>query len=175
MRALSSNVSISWRHPENPQFVPATRFHTKPIVQSDVTGSVGSCERHSAWKALPFARRCCITGFRQIWFFYFGQRAKCMSNASPSSPSVPKSPVSAAGSGNASKSTFARDAAVFLVRLYQMLIAPFLPPNTCRFSPTCSQYAIDALKKYGVLSGSWRALKRIGRCHPFHPGGYDPA
>jgi hypothetical protein len=56
-----------------------------------------------------------------------------------------------------------------------MLIAPILPPNSCRFYPTCSHYAIDALRKYGVLKGSWRALKRIGRCHPFHPGGYDPA
>jgi len=84
-------------------------------------------------------------------------------------------PVSATESGSASSNALVRDAAVFVVRLYQMLIAPLLPPNTCRFSPTCSQYAIDALQKYGVLSGSWRALKRIARCHPFHPGGYDPA
>ena len=76
---------------------------------------------------------------------------------------------------NGSNSTIARNIVVGFVRVYQILISPFLPPNTCRFTPTCSQYAIDAVSKYGVLSGSWRALKRIGRCHPFHPGGYDPA
>lgn len=64
---------------------------------------------------------------------------------------------------------------IILLRAYQMLIAPLLPPNTCRFSPSCSQYAIDAVAKYGALVGLWRALKRIGRCHPFHPGGFDPA
>jgi putative membrane protein insertion efficiency factor len=64
---------------------------------------------------------------------------------------------------------------VLVVRTYQIVLAPLLPPNTCRFSPTCSQYAIDAVQKYGVLEGCWKAVKRIGRCHPFHPGGYDPA
>ena len=64
---------------------------------------------------------------------------------------------------------------VLVVRTYQIVLAPLLPPNTCRFSPTCSQYAIDAVQKYGVLQGCWKAVKRIGRCHPFHPGGYDPA
>ena len=64
---------------------------------------------------------------------------------------------------------------VLVVRAYQMVLAPLLPPNTCLFSPTCSQYAIDAVQKYGVLEGCWKAVKRIGRCHPFHPGGYDPA
>jgi hypothetical protein len=64
---------------------------------------------------------------------------------------------------------------VLVVRAYQIMIAPLLPPNTCRFSPTCSQYAIDAVQRYGVLPGCWKAVKRIGRCHPFHPGGYDPA
>jgi putative membrane protein insertion efficiency factor len=68
-----------------------------------------------------------------------------------------------------------RSLLVLLIRGYQLLISPILPPNTCRFTPTCSQYAIDAVSKYGVISGSWRAVKRIGRCHPFHPGGYDPA
>jgi putative membrane protein insertion efficiency factor len=68
-----------------------------------------------------------------------------------------------------------RQFVVLVVRAYQMVIAPLLPPNTCRFSPTCSQYAIDAVQKYGVLEGCWKAVKRIGRCHPFHPGGYDPA
>jgi len=64
---------------------------------------------------------------------------------------------------------------VLLIRGYQLFVSPILPPNTCRFTPTRSQYAIDALKKYGAARGSWRAIKRIGRCHPFHPGGYDPA
>jgi putative membrane protein insertion efficiency factor len=64
---------------------------------------------------------------------------------------------------------------LLLLRGYQLVIAPLLPPNTCRFTPTCSHYAMDAIQKYGVLSGSWRAVKRIGRCHPLHPGGYDPA
>jgi putative membrane protein insertion efficiency factor len=64
---------------------------------------------------------------------------------------------------------------IILIRAYQLVISPFLPPNTCRFYPTCSQYAIDSVNKYGSLKGSWRALKRIGKCHPFHPGGYDPA
>ena len=68
-----------------------------------------------------------------------------------------------------------RQFVVLMVRAYQMVLAPLLPPNTCRFSPTCSQYAIDAVQKYGVLEGCWKAVKRIGKCHPFHPGGYDPA
>ncbi|MBX2990769.1 MAG: membrane protein insertion efficiency factor YidD [Bacteroidetes bacterium] len=63
----------------------------------------------------------------------------------------------------------------FIVRLYQFLISPLLPPNTCRFHPTCSQYAVDALAKHGALRGTTLAIKRIGKCHPFHPGGYDPA
>ncbi len=61
------------------------------------------------------------------------------------------------------------------LRLYQLVISPLLPPQTCRFYPTCSQYAIDAVRKYGVLQGLWRGVKRVARCHPFHPGGFDPA
>jgi len=64
---------------------------------------------------------------------------------------------------------------VFVVRGYQLLISPLLPPNTCRFHPTCSQYAIDALKKYGSLKGTYLSVKRVSKCHPWHPGGYDPA
>ena len=60
------------------------------------------------------------------------------------------------------------------IRLYQMLVSPFLPPNTCRFFPTCSTYAVDAIRKHGSMKGGWLALKRIARCHPYHPGGYDP-
>lgn len=66
-----------------------------------------------------------------------------------------------------------RKALIILIRSYQKLISPFLPRN-CRFYPTCSAYAIEAVTKKGALRGSWLALKRIARCHPFNPGGYDP-
>jgi putative membrane protein insertion efficiency factor len=60
-----------------------------------------------------------------------------------------------------------------LVRLYRVAISPWLGAN-CRFDPTCSSYAIEALRTYGVLKGSWLAAKRIGRCHPWGGSGYDP-
>ncbi|HSC88751.1 MAG TPA: membrane protein insertion efficiency factor YidD [Polyangiaceae bacterium] len=60
-----------------------------------------------------------------------------------------------------------------LVRIYQVLLSPLLGPS-CRFSPTCSAYAISCLSTHGPLRGSWLAVRRILRCHPFHPGGYDP-
>lgn len=59
------------------------------------------------------------------------------------------------------------------VRLYQILLSPLLG-RQCRFEPSCSNYFIQAVRKYGPLKGAWRGLCRIGRCHPFHPGGYDP-
>lgn len=62
---------------------------------------------------------------------------------------------------------------VLLVRCYQLLISPWLGPN-CRFTPTCSTYCIESVKKYGAVRGCWRGLRRILRCHPFHPGGEDP-
>ena len=62
---------------------------------------------------------------------------------------------------------------VALVRFYQRAISPLLGSN-CRFSPTCSQYTIEAIEKYGALRGVWKGIKRIARCHPFHKGGYDP-
>ena len=62
---------------------------------------------------------------------------------------------------------------LFLIRLYRHYISPMLGPH-CRYTPTCSQYAIEAIEKYGALKGGWLALRRILRCHPFHPGGYDP-
>lgn len=62
---------------------------------------------------------------------------------------------------------------VLAVRGYQRFISPLLGPM-CRFSPSCSEYFIQAVKKYGAISGSWRGMRRIMRCHPFHPGGYDP-
>lgn len=60
-----------------------------------------------------------------------------------------------------------------LVRLYQYLISPLLGPR-CRFHPSCSHYAIEAVQRHGALRGSWLAARRLGRCHPLHPGGYDP-
>ena len=64
---------------------------------------------------------------------------------------------------------------IFLVRVYQVLVSPLLPPNTCRFYPTCSRYTVDALTKYGAMKGTWLAARRIAKCHPWHPGGFDPA
>jgi hypothetical protein len=63
--------------------------------------------------------------------------------------------------------------AVFLIRLYQGIISPALPPS-CRYVPTCSQYAVEALMKHGFFKGSYLAARRLLRCHPFHAGGYDP-
>jgi putative membrane protein insertion efficiency factor len=62
---------------------------------------------------------------------------------------------------------------VLLVRGYQFVISPLLGKN-CRFQPSCSQYMIESVEKYGLLRGSWRGVLRILRCHPLHPGGYDP-
>jgi hypothetical protein len=59
------------------------------------------------------------------------------------------------------------------IEFYQMSISPLLP-KSCRYYPTCSAYTATAIKKYGIIKGSWMGLKRILRCHPFHPGGYDP-
>lgn len=56
---------------------------------------------------------------------------------------------------------------------YQFFISPMLGPR-CRFHPSCSQYAIEAIQMYGILKGGWLALRRIVHCHPLHPGGYDP-
>lgn len=60
-----------------------------------------------------------------------------------------------------------------LIRLYRTVISPLYPP-VCRFQPTCSQYAIEAIAQHGPFKGSWLATRRVLRCHPFHPGGYDP-
>lgn len=59
------------------------------------------------------------------------------------------------------------------IRFYRKFISPLKPP-TCRFYPSCSQYALEAVERYGALRGGWMAVRRIARCHPFHPGGYDP-
>lgn len=60
-----------------------------------------------------------------------------------------------------------------LIRLYRLLISPLFPP-VCRFQPTCSQYAMEAIVRFGAFKGSWLAMRRVLRCHPFSPGGYDP-
>ena len=62
---------------------------------------------------------------------------------------------------------------IYIVKLYQKLISP-LKPRTCRFYPTCSEYSIKALEKYGALKGGYKSIKRILRCNPFNKGGYDP-
>ena len=67
----------------------------------------------------------------------------------------------------------ARGAALFLLRCYKRFISPLLPPM-CRFEPTCSVYTMQAVEKYGVLRGVWLGARRLARCHPFNPGGWDP-
>jgi len=62
---------------------------------------------------------------------------------------------------------------VGVIRLYQKLVSPSLGVN-CRYLPTCSSYAIEAISRFGIWRGGWLAMKRIGRCHPLRPGGYDP-
>jgi putative membrane protein insertion efficiency factor len=68
---------------------------------------------------------------------------------------------------------FPRRVLVLLVRIYQWTLSPFIGQR-CRFQPTCSAYFILAVEKYGAIRGTLRGLARIARCHPFHPGGYDP-
>ena len=74
---------------------------------------------------------------------------------------------------SASARNLPRLAGWYLVRFYQVSIGRTLPPS-CRFYPSCSTYALQALAKYGLLRGSWLAARRLMRCHPFHPGGVDP-
>ena len=62
---------------------------------------------------------------------------------------------------------------LFAIRAYQLLLSPFLG-QSCRFSPSCSHYTAASIEAHGALRGSWLGLRRIARCHPFHPGGYDP-
>lgn len=60
-----------------------------------------------------------------------------------------------------------------IIKIYQKFISPLSPPS-CRFYPTCSEYSFEAIKKHGALKGSWYSVTRISKCHPFHPGGFDP-
>ncbi|HLR04238.1 MAG TPA: membrane protein insertion efficiency factor YidD [Pyrinomonadaceae bacterium] len=62
---------------------------------------------------------------------------------------------------------------VSLLKFYKATVSPWLPPS-CRFVPTCSEYACEAIERHGALRGSWMGLRRLLRCHPFHSGGYDP-
>jgi putative membrane protein insertion efficiency factor len=62
---------------------------------------------------------------------------------------------------------------IFLIQLYRHMVSP-LRPATCRFVPTCSQYAVDALDEYGLIRGSWLAAARLAKCGPWHKGGWDP-
>jgi putative membrane protein insertion efficiency factor len=64
-------------------------------------------------------------------------------------------------------------ALIALVKVYRIAVSPLIGP-CCRFHPSCSAYAIGALRRFGPLRGSWLAVRRIARCHPWHPGGYDP-
>ena len=66
-----------------------------------------------------------------------------------------------------------RTVALFLLRCYKRFLSPLLPPM-CRFEPTCSVYTMQAVEKYGTLRGIWLGIRRLGRCHPFNPGGWDP-
>lgn len=66
-----------------------------------------------------------------------------------------------------------RTLALAALRLYKRFVSPALPP-ACRFTPTCSEYAVEAIEKHGVLRGGTLAARRLGRCGPWHPGGYDP-
>lgn len=63
--------------------------------------------------------------------------------------------------------------AILLIKLYQTFISPGLPPS-CRFSPSCSQYTLEAVQRHGALKGVWLGARRLVRCHPWHPGGHDP-
>jgi uncharacterized protein len=67
----------------------------------------------------------------------------------------------------------AKKLVIALIRFYQIFISPLKPP-TCRFYPTCSQYGLEAVKRFGAIKGGWLTIKRILKCHPFHPGGFDP-
>ncbi len=62
---------------------------------------------------------------------------------------------------------------ILLIKGYQRIISPWFG-NCCRFTPSCSQYGIEALRKYGFFKGTWLTIIRVGKCHPFHPGGFDP-
>jgi len=81
--------------------------------------------------------------------------------------------VSASVSASAARPSFLALALTRAIKGYQRFISPALPP-ACRFTPSCSQYALEAMTRYGVARGGWLAARRLARCHPFHRGGPDP-
>ncbi len=66
-----------------------------------------------------------------------------------------------------------RTIVIFIIRFYQYAISPYIAPS-CRYTPTCSHYSIEAVERFGIFKGLWLAVRRILRCHPWHSGGYDP-
>lgn len=93
-----------------------------------------------------------------------------MSSTTPDSPEAPR------GAGprpTPALTRLPRTALIYLVKGYQVSLSPLLPPS-CRYFPSCSAYAVEALEKHGAIRGSWLAARRILRCHPFRPGGFDP-
>lgn len=66
-----------------------------------------------------------------------------------------------------------RQILIALIKLYRYALSPYLAPS-CRYTPTCSSYAIEAVQRFGIFRGSWMAMRRISRCHPWHAAGYDP-
>jgi putative membrane protein insertion efficiency factor len=88
-------------------------------------------------------------------------------------PDAPREPQQGVGRFVQSLAAIPRLLLIVLVRIYQWTLSPIIG-RQCRFDPTCSNYFIGAVRKYGAIRGAWRGLLRICRCHPFHPGGVDP-
>jgi len=66
-----------------------------------------------------------------------------------------------------------RKIVIFFIRIYQTIISPYIAPS-CRYTPTCSHYSMEAVQRFGIFKGLWLSIRRISRCHPWHEGGYDP-
>jgi hypothetical protein len=96
-------------------------------------------------------------------------RDPCLHGGRPAVPTAPAAPETAA---SPAPSVAARILIVPVIG-YRRFISPLLPP-VCRFAPSCSEYALEALRVHGAVRGLWLAVRRLARCHPFNPGGYDP-